>query len=152
MSDAKVDFDRDFGAKYKIKKGVLLNEDEGEVFAPVAMWLESLDLVLQRLREKKTPLNRIRGISGSCQQHGSVFWSRRAETLLSDLKADKPLVDQLQDAFSHPYAPNWQDHSTQQECDQFDAKLGSAQRLAEITGSAAHHVSWFTRQIEVIRT
>ncbi|KAK4249633.1 xylulose kinase [Corynascus novoguineensis] len=139
VSDAKVDFDQDFGAKYKIKKGVLLNEDEGEVFAPVAMWLESLDLVLQRLRDKKTPLNRIRGISGSCQQHGSVFWSRQAETLLGGLKSDKPLVDQLQDAFSHPYAPNWQDHSTQQECDQFDAKLGSAQKLAEITGSAAHH-------------
>ncbi|KAL2164063.1 hypothetical protein VTH06DRAFT_3277 [Thermothelomyces fergusii] len=139
VSDAKVDFDRDFGAKYKIKKGVLLNEDEGEVFAPVAMWLESLDLVLQRLQEKKTPLNRIRGISGSCQQHGSVYWSRQADALLGALKSDKPLVDQLRDAFSHPYAPNWQDHSTQQECDQFDAKLGSAQRLAEVTGSAAHH-------------
>ncbi|KAL2181235.1 xylulose kinase-like protein [Thermothelomyces heterothallicus CBS 202.75] len=139
VSDAKVDFDQDFGAKYKIKKGVLLNEDEGEVFAPVAMWLESLDLVLQRLQEKKTPLNRIRGISGSCQQHGSVYWSRQADALLGGLKSDKPLVDQLQDAFSHPYAPNWQDHSTQQECDQFDARLGSAQRLAEVTGSAAHH-------------
>ncbi|KAK4123258.1 xylulose kinase-like protein [Parathielavia appendiculata] len=139
VSDAKVDFDQDFGAKYGIKKGVLLNEDEGEVFAPVALWLDSVDLVLQRLREKNTPLNRIRGISGSCQQHGSVYWGRQAETLLGGLKSDKALVDQLKDAFSHPYAPNWQDHSTQQECDQFDAKLGSAERLAEVTGSAAHH-------------
>lgn len=141
VADAKVDFDQDFGAKYKIKKGVLVNEDEGEVFAPVAMWLESLDLVLQRLKEKNTPLNRIRGISGSCQQHGSVYWGRQADSLLGGLKSDKPLVDQLKEAFSHPYAPNWQDHSTQQECDQFDAKLGSADRLAEVTGSAAHHVS-----------
>ncbi|KAK3302544.1 uncharacterized protein B0T15DRAFT_309213 [Chaetomium strumarium] len=139
VSDAKVDFDQDFGAKYGIKKGVLLNDEEGEVFAPVAMWLESLDLVLQRLREKKTPLSRIRGISGSCQQHGSVYWSRQAETLLGGLQADKALVDQLTGAFSHPYAPNWQDHSTQAECDRFDAHLGSAERLAEVTGSAAHH-------------
>ncbi|KAL2132671.1 hypothetical protein VTI74DRAFT_3541 [Chaetomium olivicolor] len=139
VADAKVDFDQDFGAKYGIKKGVLVNDDEGEVFAPVALWLESLDLVLQRLKEKNTPLNRIRGISGSCQQHGSVYWSRQAEALLAGLRADKALVDQLTDAFSHPYAPNWQDHSTQQECDQFDAKLGSAERLAEVTGSAAHH-------------
>ncbi|KAH6849720.1 hypothetical protein B0I37DRAFT_94948 [Chaetomium sp. MPI-CAGE-AT-0009] len=139
VADAKVDFDQDFSSKYNVKKGVLVNEDEGEVFAPVAMWLESLDLVLQRLQEKKTPLNRIRGISGSCQQHGSVYWGRRAESLLGGLKSDKPLVDQLKEAFSHPYAPNWQDHSTQQECDQFDVKLGSAERLAEVTGSAAHH-------------
>lgn len=141
MYDAKVDFDQDFGSKYKIKKGVLVDDEEGEVFAPVAMWLESLDLVLQRLQEKKAPLNRIRGISGSCQQHGSVYWSRQAETLLGDLKSDKPLADQLKGAFSHPYAPNWQDHSTQRECDQFDAELGSPDRLAEVTGSAAHHVS-----------
>lgn len=140
VSDAKVDFDQDFGAKYGIKKGVLVNEAEGEVFAPVAMWLESLDLVLQRLQEKKTPLNRIRGISGSCQQHGSVYWGRQAETLLGGLKSDKALVEQLTEAFSHPYAPNWQDHSTQAECDQFDEKLGSAERLAQVTGSAAHHV------------
>lgn len=139
VSDAKVDFDGDFKAKYGITKGVLKNDAEGEVFAPVAMWLEALDLVLQRLKEKNTPLDRIRGISGSCQQHGSVYWSREAETLLGGLKANKPLVDQLKDAFSHPYAPNWQDHSTQQECDQYDAKLGTAERLAQVTGSAAHH-------------
>ncbi|GAB1320100.1 hypothetical protein MFIFM68171_10310 [Madurella fahalii] len=139
VSDAKVDFDQDFGAKYKIKKGVLQNDEEGEVFAPVAMWLEALDLVLQRLQEKKTPLDRIRGISGSCQQHGSVYWSRQAEALLNGLDPTKGLVDQLAGAFSHPFAPNWQDHSTQQECDQFDAALGSASRLAEVTGSAAHH-------------
>ncbi|KAL2017302.1 hypothetical protein VTK56DRAFT_2325 [Thermocarpiscus australiensis] len=139
VSDAKVDFDQDFGAKYGIKKGVLLNEEEGEVFAPVAMWLEAVDLVLLRLQEKNTPLGRIRGISGSCQQHGSVYWSRQADRLLGALQPDKALADQLTGAFSHPFAPNWQDHSTQAECDQFDAKLGSAERLAEVTGSAAHH-------------
>ncbi|KAL2123347.1 hypothetical protein VTJ04DRAFT_3802 [Mycothermus thermophilus] len=139
VAEAKVSFDEDFGSKYGVEKGVLMNKAEGEVFAPVAMWLESLDLVLNRLKEKNTPLNRIRGISGSCQQHGSVYWSHKASDLLAGLTADKPLVEQLKDAFSYPYGPNWQDHSTQHECDQFDVKLGSPQRLAEVTGSAAHH-------------
>ncbi|KAK0737085.1 hypothetical protein B0T21DRAFT_286531 [Apiosordaria backusii] len=139
VSSAKVDFDQDFGSKYSIKKGVLVNEEEGEVFAPVALWLESLDLVLQRLQEQNTPLNRIRGISGSCQQHGSVYWSHEAEKLLSGLTADKPLVDQLTAAFSHPFAPNWQDHSTQHECDKFEETMGTPERLAQATGSAAHH-------------
>ncbi|KAK4227947.1 hypothetical protein QBC38DRAFT_476615 [Podospora fimiseda] len=139
VSSAKVDFDQDFGAKYKIKKGVLIFVDEGEVFAPVALWLESLDLVLRRLQEQNTPLNRIRGISGSCQQHGSVYWSREAEQLLSAISADKALVDQLTGAFSHPYAPNWQDHSTQHECDKFEETMETAERLAQVTGSSAHH-------------
>ncbi|KAH8910021.1 actin-like ATPase domain-containing protein [Coniochaeta sp. PMI_546] len=104
------------------------------------MWLESLDLVFRRLKEKNAPINRIRGISGSCQQHGSVYWSRDAEQLLGALLPEKDLAEQLSPgAFSHPHAPNWQDHSTQQECDRFDAQLGTADRLAEVTGSSAHH-------------
>jgi xylulokinase len=138
-SEAKVDFDGDFGSKYGINKGVFVVEKEGEVYAPVAMWLESLNLVLDRLKEK-TDLGRIKGISGSCQQHGSVYWSREAGTLLPELQSDKSLVDQLEQAFSHPYAPNWQDHSTQAECDQFDATFETAERLAAVTGSGAHHV------------
>lgn len=139
VSEAKVDFDADFGEKYSLAKGVLVNSNEGEVFAPVAMWLESLDLVLDRMRQRKAPLDRVRGISGACQQHGSVFWSDAAAKELSSLSPDQPLVEQLTGAFSHPFAPNWQDHSTQAECDEFDHKLGSKQKLAEVTGSAAHH-------------
>ncbi|KAK2050634.1 D-xylulose kinase [Colletotrichum somersetense] len=138
VSEAKVDFDADLGKQYGLRKGVLTNEAEGEVYAPVAMFLEAIDLVLERLKAEM-PLDRIKGISGSCQQHGSTYWGKEAETLLGGLRANKPLVEQLQQAFSHPYAPNWQDHSTQAQCDEFDAKFETAQRLAEVTGSAAHH-------------
>ncbi len=140
VSEAKVDFDGDFGQKYGITKGVHVNEDEGEVYAPVEMWLEALDLVLDRLKES-VPLGRIRGISGSCQQHGSVYWSSDAETALGGLQPGQTLLEQLKTAFSRPWAPNWQDHSTQTECDLFDAKLGTDETLAHVTGSSAHHVS-----------
>jgi len=139
VSEARVDFDGDFGPKYGISNGVHINEEEGEVHAPVAMWLEALNLVLDRLKET-TPLENIAGISGSCQQHGSVYWSRDAEKALSSLVPDKTLVEQLKGAFSRPSAPNWQDHSTQAECDLFDAKFGTPEQLAQITGSSAHHV------------
>lgn len=139
VSEAKVDFDADFGAKYGIAKGVLRNEDEGEVYAPVAMWLEALDLVLARLKDNKCPVQDIRGISGSCQQHGSVFWNAKAEGSLGKLSGDKTLHEQLKDVFAFEFGPNWQDHSTQKECDLFDSHLGDADKLAEVTGSSAHH-------------
>lgn len=141
ISEAKVDFDADFGAKYKLSKGVLTNEDEGEVYAPVAMWLEAVELVLKRLKETGCPVKDIKGISGSCQQHGSVFWSAQGQPALKKLDGGKALVDELSDAFAYEFGPNWQDHSTQAECDLFDKHLGSAERLAEVTGSSAHHVS-----------
>jgi xylulokinase len=142
VAQAKVDFDGDFGAKYGIHKGVHVREETGEVYAPVALWLESLNLVLDRLAEAMpVPMDRIKGISGSGQQHGSVWWSDQAEQLLKELDSGKPLVDQLAKALSREWAPNWQDQSTQKECDAFDAALGDRQDLAQSTGSGAHHVS-----------
>lgn len=104
------------------------------------MWIEAVDLVLQRLKEKDCPFERIKGISGAGQQHGSVYWSQDGEKMLSSLNPNERLVDQLEKAFSHPYSPNWQDASTQKECDSFEEELGSPVMLAQITGSRAHHV------------
>jgi xylulokinase len=142
---AKVDFDADFGVKYGIRKGVHVRESTGEVFAPVALWMESLDLVLDRLAQTMTvPVSRIRAVSGSCQQHGSVFWNDKAADVLRRLDPDTPLVDQLPQTLAHEWSPNWQDQSTQEQCDAFDAALGGRQKLAEVTGSGAHHVSQTT--------
>ncbi|KAI0110471.1 xylulose kinase-like protein [Nemania sp. FL0031] len=140
ISEAKVDFDADFGAKYDVKKGVRTNEEEGEVFQPVAMWVEAVDLVLARLREKGCPMGRIMGVSGSGQQHSSVYWSGEAEEALKTLDPKRSLLEQLDErVFAFEFAPNWQDHSTQKECDDFEAHAGGPSKLAEATGSAAHH-------------
>ncbi|KAL4895964.1 putative D-xylulose kinase A [Aspergillus ambiguus] len=135
---SKFDFDAD-SRGFPIKKGVLTNEAEHEVYAPVAMWLQALDSVLDGLRQQGLDFARVKGISGAGQQHGSVYWGDRAEALLQNLDPSKSLEDQLSDAFSHPYSPNWQDSSTQQECDEFDSYLGSQEALAQATGSKAHH-------------
>ncbi|KAL1992463.1 hypothetical protein VTN49DRAFT_4495 [Thermomyces lanuginosus] len=136
--EAKFDFDADSHG-FNIKKGVMTNEAEHEVFAPVALWLQALDSVLQKLRDQGLDFRRVRGISGAGQQHGSVYWSKDAEKLLANLDKNKTLEEQLPGAFSHPFSPNWQDASTQKECEEFDAYLGGAEVLAKATGSKAHH-------------
>jgi len=146
IHEAKVDFDADL-SKYGIEKGVLTNPAEGEVFAPVALWLEAIDLVLQRLKEQGADFSKIQGISGAGMQHGTVFWSNDAETLLGSMDAGKTLLEQLEGgakgerkgAFSHPFSPNWQDASTQKQCEAFDATLQEPRNLALATGSSAHH-------------
>ncbi|KAL8708212.1 MAG: hypothetical protein Q9220_006882 [cf. Caloplaca sp. 1 TL-2023] len=136
--EVKFDFDAD-AAGFKINKGVLTNEAENEVFAPVALWLQAIDIVLQRLKDDGLDFGRVRGISGAGMQHGSIYWSKQGEQALEHLDSSKSLQDQLGDAFSHPYSPNWQDASTQKQCDAFDAYLGDEAHLASITGSKAHH-------------
>lgn len=148
--EAKFDFDA-HSHGFNITKGVMTNEAEHEVFAPVALWLQALDSVLNTLKEQGLDFHRVRGISGAGQQHGSVYWSMHAEKLLQELSPTKSLEEQLEKAFSHPFSPNWQDASTQKECDEFDAYLGGPEQLADVTGSKAHHVSRCHTGIEIMR-
>jgi len=136
---AKFDFDAD-STGFPIKKGVMTNEAEHEVYAPVALWLQALDTVLSRLHQQGLDFSHVKGISGAGQQHGSVYWGHEAESLLQNLDPAKSLEEQLEKAFSHPYSPNWQDSSTQKECDEFHKVLGGREQLAQATGSKAHHV------------
>jgi xylulokinase len=136
---AKFDFDADSHG-FPVKKGVMNNEAEHEVFAPVALWLQALDSVLESLRKQGLNFSRVKGISAAGQQHGSVYWGQNAEQLLRSLDSGKSLEAQLEGAFSHPYSPNWQDSSTQKECDEFDQALGDPEHLAQASGSKAHHV------------
>lgn len=134
---ANVEFEVDF-PDYNTRKGVYTNGDE--VQAPVKMWLEAIDLLLLRLIEKGTfSISDIKGISGACQQHGSVFWNNDATNTLKNMTAKYSLKEQLEKCFAWDMSPNWQDHSTQEECDAFEKSVGGPDQLAAITGSKAHH-------------
>lgn len=138
--EAKFDFDAD-SRGFSIKKGVITNEAENEVFAPLALWLQAIDTVLQKLQDGGMDFRRVHGVSGAGMQHGSVYWNQQGERTLESLDSSQSLEDQLCEAFSHPYSPNWQDASTQSQCDEFDRHMGDEAQLALITGSKAHHVS-----------
>ncbi|KAF3180583.1 hypothetical protein EYR41_001231 [Orbilia oligospora] len=134
-----VSFDDDLPS-YGVRKGVFVNEKDDEVFAPVAMWIEALDLLLQRMKNKGFDFSRVKGISGAGQQHGSVYWSKSAESLLSSLSTEKSLLEQLSTkAFSWKFSPNWQDHSTSEQVAAFDDRVGGDDLLAKATGSGGHH-------------
>jgi xylulokinase len=136
-----VNFDFDADSKgFQIHKGVITNPEEHEVYAPLGLWLQALDGVLKKLKDTGLDLSRIRGISGAGQQHGSVYWNSDAERILATLDSTLSLEQQLHDAFSHPFSPNWQDASTQEQCELFDSVLETPEALAQTTGSKAHHV------------
>lgn len=139
VHQAKFDFDAD-SVGYGTTKGVLTNEEEREVYAPVAAFLQALDGVLQRLKQDGIDFGRVKAVSGAGMQHGSIYWSEVGDRALQELDPGKGLERQLGNAFSWPYSPNWQDASTQKECDDFDAFLGNEWKLAANTGSKAHHV------------
>lgn len=58
--------------------------------------------------------------------------------LLPTLDFEKPLVEQLGDAFSVKDSPIWMDCSTTEQCRAIEKAVGGALELSKLTGSCAH--------------
>ncbi|KAJ8589928.1 actin-like ATPase domain-containing protein [Rhizopogon salebrosus TDB-379] len=140
VHESAVHFDRDLPA-YGTTNGAIKGPDEGEVTSPVRMWLEAIDLVMQRVKSAGVDLGAIAGISGAGQQHGSVYWSEEAEETLVAMDPKRSLADPghlAPRAFAFPNAPIWQDSSTTKDCRDLEAAIGGPQALADLTGSRAY--------------
>ncbi|KAL6541423.1 hypothetical protein OROGR_010909 [Orobanche gracilis] len=90
------------------------------------------------LEESSFDFGRVLAVSGSAQQHGSVYWENGSSLVLSSLDSEKPLKSQLGDAFSIAQSPIWMDCSTTQQCRAFEEAVGGAYELSKLTGSCAH--------------
>ncbi|KAG5543726.1 hypothetical protein RHGRI_016475 [Rhododendron griersonianum] len=132
-----VNFDSEL-PHYKTKDGVYRDPSvTGRIVSPTLMWVEALDLILERL-SSKLDFAKIVAVSGSGQQHGSVYWKIGSSLKLSALDSKKQLVDQLVDAFSIKESPIWMDSSTTDQCKAIEKAVGGALELSRITGSRAH--------------
>jgi xylulokinase len=121
---------------YGTQHGVLRVADPRVVHAPPLMWSEGLERILTDVaRETSVDWSQLRAISGSAQQHGSVYVNARATEQLKALDPSQPLAEQLQDVFSRPTSPIWMDSSTTAQCQAIEAAVGGARTLAQLTGS-----------------
>lgn len=111
---------------------------DGRIVSPPLMWVEALDLILQKLEKSNFDFGRVLAVSGSAQQHGSVYWKNGSSVVLSSLDSGKPLKVQLGDAFSTDESPIWMDCSTTQQCRAIEKAVGGALELSKLTGSCAH--------------
>jgi xylulokinase len=135
--EAAINFDADLPA-YQTKGGVHQHPDGLTVTSPPLMWVEALDLLLARMQKDGLPLNRIAAVSGSGQQHGSVYLKPGTAGVLKNLDPARPLAAQLADVFAVADSPIWMDSSTTRQCRERDAALGGAQATAKLTGSRSY--------------
>ncbi|KAK6938029.1 Carbohydrate kinase, FGGY, C-terminal [Dillenia turbinata] len=124
---------------YKTKDGVYRDQSvSGRIVSPTLMWVEALDHLLQKLTKSKLDFGKISAVSGSGQQHGSVYWKNGSATILSMLDPKKPLLDQLGNAFSTKESPIWMDSSTTKQCREMEKAVGGALEMSCLTGSRAY--------------
>lgn len=132
-----VNFDADL-PQYKTRGGVHVAANGLGVTSPPVMWVEALDRLLERMRQDHCPFAHIAAVSGSGQQHGSVYWRRGARARLQSLNFQASLADQLRLAFAVAGSPIWMDSSTSAECREREEAMGGPQALADLTGSRAY--------------
>ncbi|XP_071737643.1 xylulose kinase 2-like [Rutidosis leptorrhynchoides] len=132
-----VNFDTEL-PHYKTKDGVYRDSSiNGRIVSPTLMWVEALDLILKRL-QNSLDFKKVVAVSGSGQQHGSVYWKKGSSVILSSLDPKKTLVDQFGQAFSTKESPIWMDSSTTQQCKAIEKAVGGALELSKLTGSRAY--------------
>lgn len=97
---------------------------------------QGLDKLLRRLN--KGLLARVAAVSGSAQQHGSVFWGADGLAALAAMNPADSLTVNLYDGFALADCPIWADSSTQAECDAIEAAVGGPAAVAAVTGSRCY--------------
>ncbi len=135
-AEFSVNFDSDLPA-FRTHGGVHRSADGLTVTSPPVMWLAAMDLLLDRMKQAGFPFHRVVALSGSGQQHGSVFLKPGRQERLARLDATRPLADQLKDIFSVSHSPVWMDSSTTAQCRALEQALGGPQAVADLTGSRA---------------
>lgn len=132
--EKSLNFDRAL-PKYKTRNGVLPNRDPLVKHSSPLLWTEALDLIFAEMKQDGAALDEILAISGSGQQHGSVYLNRNAEKALANLNPKKSLAENLRGIFSRKTSPIWMDSSTARECSEIRKSLGGIKRTAARTGS-----------------
>lgn len=123
--------------QYGMESGFLTTREVGEVHSDPLMWLDALDLVFSRLKAKGAPLDQVAALSGSGQQHGSVYLKDSFEGILAALAPGENLAVQLAPALARKTSPIWMDTSTSAQCAEITEALGGPQEVCQRSGSIA---------------
>jgi xylulokinase len=134
--ESSVAFDEAF-PQYGTKHGMLPRSAPDVAVSSPLMWVEALDAMMARIRDSGLDVGGIAAVSGSAQQHGSVYLNGAARTGLAGLDAGRGLPEQIEPLLSRPVSPIWMDSSTGEECVEITAAVGGAETLARHTGSRA---------------
>lgn len=122
--------------EYACPNGFLANDDALVKHADPLVWVAGLSHLFTQLKGSGIDLTRVASISGSGQQHGTVYlnshfltpgqWNWRAG-----------LVDMVKPMLSRSTSPIWMDSSTSAECAEITNQAGGNDYVQTTTGSPA---------------
>ena len=136
VTDDSVNFGNDL-PHYGQPHGYDESGARGEVHANPLMWLEAFDLLLGRMKKGGVDFSKVTAVSGSGQQHGSVYLGSCFGEKLASLDPLSDLKSQLDGCLTRESSPIWMDSSTSAECAEIAATLGGNDVVCAKSGSVA---------------
>lgn len=121
---------------YCAPNGFVNGEADGEVFSDPLMWLDALELLLERL-STLCDLKKVQALSGAGQQHGSVYLKQIWFNAVENLSSQASLSKQIKPCLSRSVAPIWMDTSTEIECQEIAQSVGGDSVICQRSGSVA---------------
>ncbi|XP_039491813.1 xylulose kinase [Drosophila santomea] len=138
VAAAEVKFDTDL-PEFRTTGGANAGPNKNEYFVQPVMWVKAMDIVLDRLVMQQADLSTVAAISGSGQQHGSLYWSKHGINTLQNLDSEKFLHGQIDDsAFVVNRTPIWMDATTTKQCLEMEMAVGGKLNMVELTGSKCY--------------
>jgi len=111
-----VNYDKDL-PEYNTQNGVIKNKGIGVSESDPLMWLKAIEVIFERLKKNNVPIQNIKCLSVSGQQHGLVSLDRDGQ-------------------LTRPTSKLWNDFSTQEECDLLTEKCGGRHQMVSEVGNA----------------
>ncbi len=134
LAEESVNFGKDL-SQFGAPAGYIPGGKDGEVHADPLMWLEALDLVLARMVAAGVDFSGVVALSGSGQQHGSVYLDDSFCGKVARLDEDDSLAEQLAPCLTRKTSPIWMDTSTSEQCAEIGAMAGGPEAVCRRTGS-----------------
>ena len=110
-----VDYDHDLPL-FGTVNGIIPDKGIGVSESDPLMWVEAVNLLFERAKNKSVPLGNVKSISVSGQQHGLVALDKNGN-------------------ISRPTSKLWNDFSTQEECDLLTENVGGQNQMIKEIGN-----------------
>jgi len=111
-----INYDQDL-PQFGTRHGIVPSEKAEIAEAPPQMWIEAINLLFSRMSQKEYPIQKIKAVSVSGQQHGLVALDEKGNLTR--------LTSKL-----------WNDTSTYEECDILTKELGGREEMIREIGNS----------------
>ena len=131
-----VDYDQDLPHR-DTRDGITFDRNTAYSYTDPQLWIEALDLILERIVDEGIDVSKIKVISG-CARPSVLFFNDQLPDAISHLNPNLTLIDQLRPCYTSRKACISLDSTASSYKKEIEAQFGTPETIQLITGTRHH--------------